>query len=58
MDAILWVMPTGGSWRALPDPFGPWQTLTRWYRRWRHTGIWERIPQAFFARDLPCPSSA
>ncbi|HEV2461756.1 MAG TPA: endonuclease III [Ktedonobacterales bacterium] len=24
VEGILWVMRTGGSWRALPDPFGPW----------------------------------
>jgi transposase len=55
---ILWVMRTGGSWRALPDRFGPWQTVAGYYHRWRHAGVWERIRQVLLAPDLPCPSSA
>jgi hypothetical protein len=58
VEGILWVMRTGGSWRALPDPFGPWQTVAGCYHRWRHAGIWERIRQVFLATDDPCPSSA
>jgi len=43
LEGILWVMRTGGSWRALPERFGPWSTVAACYHRWRHGGIWERI---------------
>ncbi len=58
VEGILWVMRTGGSWRALPGPFGPWQTVAGCYHRWRHAGVWERIRQVLLAPDVPCPSSA
>jgi Putative transposase of IS4/5 family (DUF4096) len=58
LEGILWVMRTGRSWRALPDAFGPWQTVAGCYHRWRHAGVWERIRQVFLATDDPCPSSA
>jgi hypothetical protein len=58
VEGILWVMRTGGSWRALPDPFGPWQTVAGCYHRWRHAGIWERIRQILLAPDVPVFSSA
>ncbi|MGC4858531.1 transposase [Micromonospora sp. DT41] len=29
IDAILYVVRTGGAWRYLPDDFPPWQTCTR-----------------------------
>ena len=58
VEGILWVMRTGGSWRALPDPFGPWQTVAGCYHRWRHAGVWERIRQVLLAPDVPVFSSA
>ena len=58
VEGILWVMRTGGSWRALPDHFGPWQTVAGCYHRWRHVGVWERIRQVLLAPDVPRFSSA
>ena len=58
VEGILWVMRTGGSWRALPDPFGPWQTVAGCYHRWRHTGVWERIRQVLLSPDVAVFSSA
>jgi Putative transposase of IS4/5 family (DUF4096) len=58
VEGILWVMRTGGSWRALPDRFGPWSTVAGCYHRWRHEGIWERIRQVLLASDVPFFSSA
>ena len=43
VDAMLWVMHHGISWRALPPRFGPWQTIYARFRQWKATGIWEQM---------------
>jgi hypothetical protein len=58
VEGILWVMRTGGSWRALPERFGPWSTVADCYRRWRKEGVWDRIRQALLAPAVPLSSSA
>jgi len=58
VEGILWVMRTGGSWRALPERFGPWSTVAGCYHRWRHAGIWERIRRVLLTTDVPFFSSA
>lgn len=58
VEGILWVMRTGGSWRALPEQFGPWSTVAGCYHRWRHEGVWERIRRALLAPDVSSFSSA
>jgi hypothetical protein len=58
VEGILWVMRTGGSWRALPEQFGPWSTVAGCYHRWRHAGVWERIRRALLAPDISSFSSA
>jgi hypothetical protein len=43
VEAILWVLTGGASWRDLPEEFGPWQTAYYRYARWRREGLWQRI---------------
>ena len=43
VEAILWVLLNGASWRDLPEEFGPWQTAYQRYVRWQHEGLWQRI---------------
>jgi Putative transposase of IS4/5 family (DUF4096) len=43
LEAILWVLTGGASWRDLPEEFGPWQTAYYRYVRWRREGLWQRI---------------
>jgi hypothetical protein len=45
LDAILWVLINGASWRELPEEFGPWQTVYYRYARWQQEGLWQRIVQ-------------
>lgn len=45
LDAILWVLLNGASWRDLPEKFGPWQTAYYRYARWRREGLWQRIAE-------------
>ncbi len=44
VEAILWVLTGGASWRDLPEEeFGPWRTAYYRYARWRREGLWQRI---------------
>jgi len=43
LDAILWVLTGGASWRGLPEEFGSWQTAYYRYARWQQEGLWQRI---------------
>jgi transposase len=40
---MLWVEHTGCPWAALPDRFGPWQSVYHRYQRWRVSGLWAQI---------------
>ena len=50
---MLWVVRTGASWRALPTDFGPWETVSSRYHRWRTAGIWPQILDALHPVDAP-----
>src|SRR5262249_44009644 len=43
VDAILYVVRTGCSWRQLPCDFPPWQTVFWYFRQWRADGVVDRI---------------
>jgi putative transposase len=38
VDAILYVLRSGGNWRLLPHDFPPWQTAYHYFRLWRLDG--------------------
>jgi transposase len=46
VNAILYVLRNGITWRALPHDFPPWQTVYHYFRAWRADGTWERIHDA------------
>jgi transposase len=43
VDAILYVVRTGCSWRQLPADFPPWQTVYWYFTRWEARGVTERM---------------
>jgi putative transposase len=43
VNAILYVVRTGGSWRHLPHDFPPWQTVYYYYRRFQRDGTWRTV---------------
>ena len=43
LNGIVWILRSGAPWRDLPDRYGPWPTDYSRFRRWRETGIWDRI---------------
>lgn len=43
VDAILYVVRTGCSWRQLPFDFPPWQTVYWYFVRWEEDNLTERM---------------
>jgi len=64
VDAMLYVLRGGISWRSLPHEYPPWQTVYDYFRRWRDDGAWERIAATLRERVRvtvgrePTPSAA
>ncbi len=50
VDAMLYVLRGGISWRMLPHEFPPWQTVYHYFRLWRIEGAWEQITTALRER--------
>jgi transposase len=50
INGILWVLRTGCPWRALPERYGSWKTVSSRFYRWQKAGIWGRILAALQQR--------
>ena len=50
LNAIFYVLRSGGAWRMLPKNFPPWSTVYEWFRRWRREGLWQKIHDALRAQ--------
>jgi putative transposase len=50
VNAILYVLKTGGQWRQLPREFPPWSAVYYYFRRWSRDGTWARIHDVLRAR--------
>jgi putative transposase len=64
LNAMLYLLRNGGSWRNLPHDFPPYGSVWELFRRWRDNGTLERIHEALrdqvrvqAGRD-PAPSAA
>ena len=43
INAILYLMRTGCSWRLLPNDFPHWRTSYGYFKEWQQDGTWYRI---------------
>jgi transposase len=43
VNAILYVLQTGGAWRLLPHDFPPASTVYWYFRQWRRSRLWEHV---------------
>lgn len=43
VEAVLWIVRTGSSWRDLPPAFGKWNSVFVRFNRWSETSVWQRI---------------
>lgn len=46
LDAIVYVVRQGCTWRALPEDLPHWNTAFWYFRRWQKDGTWDRIEDA------------
>lgn len=51
MNAIRYLLRSGGAWRLVPHEFPPWSTVYAYFRRWEADGTWERMA-GVLRRDL------
>ena len=47
INAIFYVVKTGGSWRSLPHDFPRWSTVYGYFNRWSKDGTWQWIHTQF-----------
>lgn len=45
VNALLYVLCQGTSWRALPHDFPHWKTVYEYFRLWKKIGVWEKASQ-------------
>jgi putative transposase len=50
INAILYLVRSGGAWRLLPHTFPVWQTVYGYYRKWTKERLWQRIHDTLRAR--------
>jgi transposase len=47
LNAMLWILRTGGPWRDVPERYGPWRTVvSRFYSR-QKAGVLQRLCDIF-----------
>jgi Putative transposase of IS4/5 family (DUF4096) len=46
VNAILYQVRAGGSWRMLPKDFPPWETVYGYFARWRDDGTLDALHDA------------
>ncbi|GIX48430.1 MAG: hypothetical protein KatS3mg131_2641 [Candidatus Tectimicrobiota bacterium] len=51
VNAILYRLRSGCSWRMLPHDLPPWGTVHFYFRQWRRDGTWERVCRALRLRE-------
>jgi len=47
LDGVFWIARTGVPWRDLTTEFGNWNSVSRQFRRWCKSGVWDVILQSF-----------
>jgi transposase len=43
LNALFYKLRTGCQWRDLPHDLPPWSTVHDYYRKWRRSGLLERL---------------
>ena len=43
MDAIVYVVRQGVTWRVLPAELHPWNTVHWYFQQWQKDGILDRL---------------
>jgi len=63
-NGLFHVLRRGCQWRLTPHEYGPWSTISAYWRRWRRDGTWEQIHRTMYEQERrrlgrqPTPSAA
>lgn len=50
LNAVFYVLRSGGAWRLMPHDLPPWQTVYGYYWRWCKDGTWEKVNTALVSK--------
>src|SRR5688572_30366898 len=50
LNGIFWILRSGAPWRDLPERYGAWSTVYDRFRRWRDSGLFDKLLNALEAR--------
>ena len=53
LEAMVWVMHRGVSWREVPTEMAPWHTVYTRFHHWVKTGVWEHSVLVLTPEDVP-----
>jgi putative transposase len=53
IEAVLYIARTGIPWRDLPNSLGNFSTIYNRLRRWKLTGIWQKLWQRLETDEIP-----
>jgi putative transposase len=48
VNAIVYLVSSGGAWHLLPHDFPKWKTVYHYFRQWRVQGDWVRIHEQLY----------
>ena len=54
VDAILYIVKNGCTWRCLPHDFPPWKTVYYYFRKWSLSGLWRLLNSALVSISRLC----
>ncbi len=46
LEGIFWIHRVGAPWRDMPTEYGNWSTVYERFRRWRMSGLFQKILDA------------
>lgn len=50
VDGIMWRLRTGSPWRDVPEEFGSWATVYKYFDIWNSDGTLDEVKQALLSQ--------